>query len=499
MFDGFDSELNSLGAGIDDVAVLFELQRRLDLHMIDALGELDAVGMTDVVEGLSTKAWVSKTARCSGVTAARRVSVARAVRRRYRPDVLDRLRSGVVGFDHLVVIGRWSNPRIEPTWSDNAGPMLDLAKHLTFAKWERVIAALARLVDTDGTEPAPPAEESWLDLRDIHGPDGVIGVEVVGEFFGDYAEVVRQAINDATARHRKQVRNDAEQFGGSPTTSESQLRAKALMDLCRFGTQFTLSGNYRPRTAEVSVILQADEHGQPRAYSPTGDPLTADVIERMMCDPELRAVLLDSLGQPLDVGHSVRLATDAQRAALAARDGGCCFPGCDAPAHHTEAHHVRHHRNGGSTAVNNLACLCRHHHGLVHRVGWAMHITTDGWTLYTHPCGITIWGQQHGVQRQGPIPEELNTQPEPPIRPKVKVRGGTIDLADAIATIRRRYDRMTATPNTRIHRPHDARRSNTGRNSGRTGRTGGATRAGRPTVGQLSLTPTKPPQPPIRQ
>ncbi|MEZ5252670.1 MAG: DUF222 domain-containing protein [Microthrixaceae bacterium] len=247
MFEGFDTELNSLGSGIDDVAVLFELQRRLDLHMIDVVGELDAVGMTDIVEGLSTKAWVSKTARCSGVTAARRVSVARAVRRRYRPEVLDRLRSGVVGFDHLVVIGRWSNPRIEPTWSDNAGPMLDLAEHLTFAKWEKVIAALARLVDTDGTEPAPPAEESWLDLRDIHGPDGVIGVEIVGEFFGDYAEVVRQAINDATNRHRKAVRNDAEQFDRSPSTSESQLRAKALMDLCRFGTQFTLSGKLPAR------------------------------------------------------------------------------------------------------------------------------------------------------------------------------------------------------------------------------------------------------------
>ncbi|MEZ5254763.1 MAG: HNH endonuclease signature motif containing protein, partial [Microthrixaceae bacterium] len=171
-------------------------------------------------------------------------------------------------------------------------------------------------------------------------------------------------------------------------------------------------------------------------------------------------------------------------------------PGCEAPAQQTEAHHVRHHRNGGATAVNNLACLCRHHHGLIHRVGWAMHITTDGWTLYTHPCGITIWGQQHGVQRQGPIPTELDTQPEPPARPKVKVRGGTVDLADAIDTIRRRYDRMAVTPDTRMYRPHDAR---THRNSGRTGRTGRATRAGRPTVGQLSLTPTKPPQPPIRQ
>lgn len=129
-----------------------------------------------------------------------------------------------------------------------------------------------------------------------------------------------------------------------------------------------------------------------------------------------------------------------------------------------------------------------------------MHITTDGWTLYTHPCGITIWGQQHGVQRQGPLPEELAAEPEPPARPKVKVRGGTVDLADAIDTIRRRYDRMAATPNTRIHRPHDARRSASSRGSGgtRSGRGGGRT-GRRATAGQLSLTPTKPPQPPIRQ
>ncbi|MEZ5252334.1 MAG: hypothetical protein R2689_00570 [Microthrixaceae bacterium] len=56
--------------------------------------------------------------------------------------------------------------------------------------------------DTDGTEPAPTCRRVLVILRDIHGPDGVIGAEIVGEFFGDYAEVVRQAITDATNRHR---------------------------------------------------------------------------------------------------------------------------------------------------------------------------------------------------------------------------------------------------------------------------------------------------------
>jgi hypothetical protein len=45
-----------------------------------------------------------------------------------------------------------------------------------------------------------------------------------------------------------------------------------------------------------------------------------------------------------------RCPTEAQRLALAARDRGCSFPGCDAPAQRCQAHHVIEHQDGGPTS-----------------------------------------------------------------------------------------------------------------------------------------------------
>lgn len=72
----------------------------------------------------------------------------------------------------------------------------------------------------------------------------------------------------------------------------------------------------------------------------------------------------------IDVGRSSRLFTRRQRVALAARDGGCRFEGCDRPPSWTEAHHIEWWSRGGATSIDNGILLCRHHHLLVHDHGW---------------------------------------------------------------------------------------------------------------------------------
>jgi hypothetical protein len=64
--------------------------------------------------------------------------------------------------------------------------------------------------------------------------------------------------------------------------------------------------------------------------------------------------------------------------ALAVRDRGCVFPGCDRPLSWCDAHHLWHWVDGGPTDLNNLALLCRAHHRAVHEGGWQLTRGPDG-------------------------------------------------------------------------------------------------------------------------
>jgi len=119
----------------------------------------------------------------------------------------------------------------------------------------------------------------------------------------------------------------------------------------------------------------------------------------------LYPIVINALGIPLDMGREIRTANREQRRALASRDGGCVFPGCNAPPQHCDAHHINHWtRDHGLTNVKHLAFLCRHHHGVIHRTGWNITIGNDGWTTITTPRGQTLSGQEHQTQRAGPAP-----------------------------------------------------------------------------------------------
>jgi hypothetical protein len=54
-------------------------------------------------------------------------------------------------------------------------------------------------------------------------------------------------------------------------------------------------------------------------------------------------------GLPIDEGRARRLITPRLRLAMWARDQGCTYPGCGAPARCTEGHHIRHVPLGGRT------------------------------------------------------------------------------------------------------------------------------------------------------
>src|SRR5262249_51301431 len=73
------------------------------------------------------------------------------------------------------------------------------------------------------------------------------------------------------------------------------------------------------------------------------------------------------------------------RRALAFRDHGCRFPGCDLPF--GQAHHIRHWALGGPTTLSNLVLLCRRHHRAVHEEGFRVERRDDGGLQFFWPDG----------------------------------------------------------------------------------------------------------------
>ncbi|GAA4008125.1 HNH endonuclease signature motif containing protein [Allokutzneria multivorans] len=148
------------------------------------------------------------------------------------------------------------------------------------------------------------------------------------------------------------------------------------------------SGGVRPQMV-VTMRLDYLEEKLRSGYTDWDGEATASLIRQLACDAELIPVVLNGESVPLDYGRSARTAPAPLRRALAVRDKGCAFPGCDRPPAWTEAHHVLHwveHR--GPTDLNNMTLLCSHHHHVIHQEDWKIVFGEDGRPDFIPPTWV---------------------------------------------------------------------------------------------------------------
>lgn len=117
-----------------------------------------------------------------------------------------------------------------------------------------------------------------------------------------------------------------------------------------------------------------------------GTLLATDTARRLACDAAI-VPLLERVGRPLSVGRKTRTVPPALNRALASRDRGCRFPGCT--NRHVDAHHVHHWAHGGTTSLDNLVQLCRHHHRLLHEGGYTVETSGPGF-VFRRPDGRRV-------------------------------------------------------------------------------------------------------------
>lgn len=118
----------------------------------------------------------------------------------------------------------------------------------------------------------------------------------------------------------------------------------------------------------TGVIVTTENHGD---IDPTATT-TGDGHTRRPLAGSLARVLAATRVQPLALGRTTRLATRAQRTALAIRDRGCVIPGCERPPGECQTHHVTEWAQGGTTDLDSLALLCWAHHRQVDLHRWRL-------------------------------------------------------------------------------------------------------------------------------
>ncbi|GAB3886463.1 HNH endonuclease signature motif containing protein [Terrabacter terrigena] len=247
---------------------------------------------------------------------------------------------------------------------------------------------LARLISHARATLKPPAalesEEAGLRLgrsfRRVRSSAGFSVFELRLDPEG--AAVVESAV-DALSAPRPDLCLDGGAGEIDPRTPATR-RADALLEIVGRGVAAPEGVTRSPRTTLV-VTMSLDallEKVRGAGLLDSDAALSPSAVRRLACEAGVVPMVLGARSEVLDLGHTRRLFSPAQRRALAVRDGGCSFPGCTVPPMWCDAHHVVHWLHGGCTDLTNGALLCGRHHTVVHRRGLTARVTATGVTWH---------------------------------------------------------------------------------------------------------------------
>ena len=194
-------------------------------------------------------------------------------------------------------------------------------------------------------------------------------------------------------------------------------RATGLVRLCETAPGPGQDGQVR-RIPGIQVLVDSERCSRGVAgildapIAGVAPTLTGRLIDQLACDATITPILTKD-GVPVAVGTGRETVTDTTRTAVTARDGGCRFAGCTAPAAWSQIHHVRYqNRDERTHDTGNLVQVCKFHHDAVHHHGWRLHLTPDGTLTGRH----RRWGSfttRPRAQLNGTLPARDPTRGPP--------------------------------------------------------------------------------------
>ena len=361
-------------------------RRELDVESALVAAEIDRRSARDRgYDGLAQRSgFLSSAALIQSITGGSRSEAARLVSIGSALDtpVGEAVLSGALSIDAAAAIQRGLGDS-----GDAAVPLISVAPVLTPEELFKRARGLRDELDASAVARREKEQRDLRYLRYSTREDGAVG----GSFLFDAVDgalfvSAMQAIlsprrgGPRFADPEQRERDDALVSDERTTDQLAADSVIAMVSLAIDVDPGTLFGQRRPA---VRVVVTADR----AILEDSGEFVSMATVERFVCDAGVIPVKFDNDGQVLNVGRAQRLFTDRQRVGLAARDGGCRFPGCDRPPSWCEAHHINQWAHGGSTDLADGVLLCRRHHLLVHNNKWQ--ISRNGGEYMITPPGGT--------------------------------------------------------------------------------------------------------------
>ncbi|MGW0214732.1 DUF222 domain-containing protein [Micromonospora chokoriensis] len=364
------------------------VEQRLAAVKLDLIRELDGRGIARAHGASSTTVWLRERLHLT-VTAARRLVDLAVTLDTGNPAVRQALLDATITVEQARVIADAAATVSTTAGTEIAdkaiGVLVDWAGQfdptLLRRMATRILDHVAPEVADATAEAALRAEEARA-VRDRHvtissQSDGRLRLSGVLDV--EAAALLRAALDPLTAPS-----------GPDDTRTAGQRRHDGLADVCRLALRTSDLPEHGGDPTQIVITTDYDAlTRQLRAGTlDTGLQLTPGAVRRLACDAAIIPAVLNSAGQPLDVGRQRRLITGPLRRALVLRDRGCAFPSCDRPPRWCDAHHIQHWADGGSTSIANAVLLCAHHHRLLHHSDWTVRLTNDGHPEFVPPAWL---------------------------------------------------------------------------------------------------------------
>ena len=345
VFGELASAVEGLSVPADAAALreLLGLRDRLDALTHAAVGEFDAARLWDEWGLTSLRAWLCDAGLC-GPDATRMARISSRLTR--LPVLRAAWLAGEVSAGQVRAVDANLIDRHIPRFSEHEAGLVPTLVGLSAADTNRVMAEWRARADALDT---PADGEADVERSLAHS--ATLGGRFVtqGSFDAYGGETIAAALGAADSRDLAQP--------------PPQRRADALVEVCRFFLAHRHRQTAGANRPHINLIVDADDlHGGRAETVGSGLLLDPTSTALLLCDCTLSRVVAQRIGKAvsriLDLGHSTPIVSPAQRAALAIRDRGCRWPGCDRPGSWCDAHHVVWVTRGGPTDLGNLVLLC---------------------------------------------------------------------------------------------------------------------------------------------